>query len=157
MGQEEHAWLEDDENLKKYENNELTASDRRILLATWYCKAYHRSNQGGANRKYFEHAGGLLTADGTDHHLIKLEGVPKGKPFSWEDDPLDALPPEPDAPPEVIADPEDVGPQRDYTTRTVEDEEEVDNVLEDNDDDDDEDAPPAPRDAPVGFRIVDEP
>ena len=64
MGEEEDAWLEDDTNLQKYENNELTASDRRILIAQWYCKAYHRSNQGIANRKYFKHAGALLTPDG---------------------------------------------------------------------------------------------
>ena len=31
-----------------------------------------------AKRKYFEHAGALLTADGTDDDLIKLEGVPPG-------------------------------------------------------------------------------
>ena len=35
MGQEEDDWLEDDNNLQKWENNELTASDRRILLAHW--------------------------------------------------------------------------------------------------------------------------
>ena len=76
MGQEEHEWLEDDDNLSKYENNELTASDRRILIATWYCKALERLDEGSQNRKYFEHAGGLLTADGTDDELIKLEGTP---------------------------------------------------------------------------------
>ena len=36
MGDEEEGWLEDDENLKKWENNELTVSDRRILLAHWW-------------------------------------------------------------------------------------------------------------------------
>ena len=35
MGDEDEGWLEDDENLKKWENNELTVSDRRILLAHW--------------------------------------------------------------------------------------------------------------------------
>ena len=35
-------WLEDDDNLEKWESNEFSASDRRILLAQWYCKAYHR-------------------------------------------------------------------------------------------------------------------
>ena len=35
--------------------------------------------QGEAKRKYFEHAGALLTADGTDDDLlIKLEGAPAG-------------------------------------------------------------------------------
>jgi hypothetical protein len=28
--------------------------------------------------KYFQHAGALLTADGSDDHLIKLEGAPPG-------------------------------------------------------------------------------
>lgn len=36
MGQELDKWLEDDDNLKVWENNELTTRDRRILLATWY-------------------------------------------------------------------------------------------------------------------------
>ena len=51
------------DNLQKFENNELTASDRRILIATWYCKAYKRALEGIAKRRYFEHAGALLTAD----------------------------------------------------------------------------------------------
>ena len=32
--------------------------------------------------KYFEHAGALLTADGTDDDKIKLEGVAKGQELS---------------------------------------------------------------------------
>ena len=69
-------WLDDDENLAKWEDNTLTASDRRILLANWYFKATQRALEGDAKRKYFEHAGALLTADGTDDELIKLEGTP---------------------------------------------------------------------------------
>ena len=57
MGQEEDAWLEDDENLQMWENNELTTGDRRILIAQWYCKAYHKALESEAKRKYFEHAG----------------------------------------------------------------------------------------------------
>ena len=34
--------------------------------------------EGEAKRKYFEHAGALLTADGTDDDKIKLEGTPPG-------------------------------------------------------------------------------
>jgi len=45
--------------------------------------------------------------------------------------------------------PEDLGPQREDTTRAVEDDEEVDNVLDDDDDDDDDGAPPAPCEAPM--------
>ena len=72
------AWSDDDDNLTKWEDNSLTASDRRILLATWYFRACKRALQGEAKRKYFEHAGALLTADGTDDDLIKFEGAPAG-------------------------------------------------------------------------------
>ena len=75
------AWLEDDDNLERWESTErgtaLSASDRRILLANWYYKAVMKALQGDAKRKYFEHAGALLTADGTDDELIKLEAAPK--------------------------------------------------------------------------------
>ena len=71
-------WLDDDDNLERWEDNSLTASDRRILLGTWYYKACKKALEGEAKRKYFEHAGALLTADGTDDDLIKLEGTPAG-------------------------------------------------------------------------------
>jgi hypothetical protein len=71
-------WLDDDDNLSKWEENSLTASDRRILLANWFFKASNKAMEGDAKRKYFEYAGALLTADGTDDYLIKFEGVPAG-------------------------------------------------------------------------------
>ena len=40
MGQQMDEWLEDDDNLKRWESTEkgtaLTASDRRIVLGNWY-------------------------------------------------------------------------------------------------------------------------
>ena len=78
LGQLMDEWLDDDENLAKWEENKLTASDRRILLANWYYKATMRALEGDAKVKYFQHAGALLTADGTDDDLIKLEGAPSG-------------------------------------------------------------------------------
>ena len=51
---------------------------KAILLANWFHKACLKALEGDAKRKYFEHAGALLTADGTDDDLIKLEGVPPG-------------------------------------------------------------------------------
>ena len=71
-------WLDDDDNLAKWEDNTLTASDRRILLANWYYKACKKALEGEAKMKCFQHAGALLTADGSDDDLIKLEGVPRG-------------------------------------------------------------------------------
>ena len=60
-----------------------TGSDRRILIAQWYCKAFQKACEGDAKRKYFEHAGALMTADGSGDDLIKLEGVPKGEKFEF--------------------------------------------------------------------------
>ena len=71
-------WLDHEDNLNKWEDNTLTASDRRVLLATWYFNACQKALQGEAKKKYFEHAGALLTADGTDDDLIKFEGSPAG-------------------------------------------------------------------------------
>ena len=47
-------------------------------ISNWYYKAVTKALEGEAKRKYFEHAGALLTADGTDDDLIKLEGTPAG-------------------------------------------------------------------------------
>ena len=61
LGQLLDEWLDDEDNLEKWESNKLTASDRRILLAHWFYKASMKALQGEAKRKYFEHAGALLT------------------------------------------------------------------------------------------------
>ena len=78
MGQEMDEWLDDDKNLERWEDNSLSASDRRVLLACWYTRAVQRALEGDAKLKYFQHAGALLTADGSDDELIKFEGVPDG-------------------------------------------------------------------------------
>ena len=81
MGQQMDEWLEDDDNLKRWESTEkgtaLTASDRRIVLGNWYQTATKKALESDAKRKYFEHAGALMTADGTDDDLIKFQGVAK--------------------------------------------------------------------------------
>ena len=41
-----------------------------------------RGSESRALPKYFEHAGALLTADGTGDNKIKLEGVVKGQELS---------------------------------------------------------------------------
>jgi len=81
IGQCLDEWLDDDDNLEKWENNDLTASDRRILLGNWFFRSVNKALEGEAKRKYFEHAGALLTADGSDDHLIKPEGAPVGFKF----------------------------------------------------------------------------
>ena len=49
---------------------------RAHLGRTRFYKACKKALEGEAKRKYFEHSGALLTADGTDDDLIKLEGTP---------------------------------------------------------------------------------
>ena len=71
-------WLDDDANLEKYEGSDFSASG----IAQWYCKAYRKACNKGV-RKYFEHAGALMTADGSGDDLIKLEGVPAGHKFTF--------------------------------------------------------------------------
>jgi len=85
LGQEMDAWLQDADNLGRWEGNDnpLSASDRRILLANWYCTAVDKALEGSSKRRYFEVSGALLTADGTNDDLIKLEGVPAGDNFSF--------------------------------------------------------------------------
>ena len=75
MGCEMDAWLENDENLALWEGDDgakLTASDRRILLANWYYRATVKALKGHAKWAYFQHAGALLTADGSDDDLITV-------------------------------------------------------------------------------------
>ena len=84
LGQQMNDWLDAEDNLEKWEGNELTASNRRILLANWFYLATKKALTGDAKRKYFEHAGALMTADGSDDHLIKLEGTPAGYKLSIE-------------------------------------------------------------------------
>lgn len=156
IGQFEDEWLEDDDNLRKWENFELTASDRRILLAQWYVKAHNRivDEMSSTIRKWFEHTGALLTADGSGDDLIKLEGMPKGHKFSWVDD---EVPQEFAAlQQEIVDDPPDQCPERESTDGAGNDERDV---LDDDDmdDEDEDDFPPEPRKAPAGFKIVEAP
>jgi hypothetical protein len=52
--------------------------ERWCVDSFWFFKACNKALQGDAKLKYFQHAGALLTADGTDDDLIKLEGTPPG-------------------------------------------------------------------------------
>ena len=67
------------ENPKLGPQRERSAHPPRKLVFN----ASMRALEGEAKRKYFEHAGALLTADGTDDALIQLESVPKGEEFSF--------------------------------------------------------------------------
>jgi len=78
LGEELEDWLEDETNMKKWEEGTLTASEKRIMMAHWYVTAVKKALASSALPKYFEHAGALLTADGSDDDKIKLESAPVG-------------------------------------------------------------------------------
>lgn len=83
MGEEMDAWLEDDDNLEKWESNVLTAGDRRVLMTHWLSVAWAKAMaKTDTVRKYFEHTGALMTLDG-DHgvSLFKFDGV--NEPFEF--------------------------------------------------------------------------
>ena len=56
----------------------LISSAIPSLFPSHAARACNKALEGEAKRKYFEHAGALLTADGTDDDLIKFEGTPSG-------------------------------------------------------------------------------
>ena len=53
LGQLLDEWLDDDGNMEKWEDNKLTSSDRRILLANWYYQAVKKALEGDAKLKIF--------------------------------------------------------------------------------------------------------
>ena len=103
MGQEEDEWLEDDTNLQKWENNELTASDRRVLIATWFYVASIRAGKSAAIRKYFEHAG-AQTAQTTTSSSSRACRKGRRSP-SW------TRPPPPPPPPTTTPTPSSLSPR----------------------------------------------
>ena len=70
--------MDDDDNLAKWEENKLTASDRRTLLANWYYKAVLRALEARGRRQDQVLPARGCPTDGTDDDLIKLEGTPYG-------------------------------------------------------------------------------
>ena len=81
IGYEMEEWMENENNLEKWESKGLTASDRRILLTHWLANAAKKTLAGDAKWKYFEHTGALITADGFGDDLLKLDGNPKNESF----------------------------------------------------------------------------
>ena len=66
VGKQLDLWLEDGDNLERWERNALTASDRRVLLTTWVATAVDTVDHSAGYRfRLFEKTGNLMTTDGT--------------------------------------------------------------------------------------------
>ena len=76
VGKQLDIWLENGDNLERWESNALTASDRRVLLTKWVATAVDIvDNRPNYRFCLFEETGGLMTADGTCDDRINLEGL----------------------------------------------------------------------------------
>ena len=75
IGAAMETWLEEEDNLDKWQDN-LSASDRRILMTQWAGKAWSElcGNQTFFKR-LFEKTGCMITADGTDDFKISPQGL----------------------------------------------------------------------------------
>ena len=76
---EQQAWLEDDDNLEKWEgsnpDNKLSAGDRRILMSEWVAVATARVNlRQKALWRYFERGGNGMSLDGSEDSRITPAG-----------------------------------------------------------------------------------
>ena len=75
-------WLEDDENLNLWEHGKLTESDKRVLITKFVGSAWEKifSRSDFSADIYFQRTGCLLTLDGSDDHLVNIEGLKDYKP-----------------------------------------------------------------------------
>ncbi|CAN0139847.1 unnamed protein product, partial [Heterosigma akashiwo] len=72
------SWMDDPENLEKWENESISASEKRVLITWWVGAAWEKiwAEDGPYNpTRYFEKTGCLLTADGSEDDKIQLEGI----------------------------------------------------------------------------------
>ncbi|KAK3285298.1 hypothetical protein CYMTET_7088 [Cymbomonas tetramitiformis] len=70
-------WLEDDNNLAKWESGQFTASERRILLTHWCGQAWEKvSKMHDFAEKSFKGSGCLLTVDMSELKAVAPQNVP---------------------------------------------------------------------------------
>jgi len=78
MGRLMLEWLDNDDNLEKWENGELSAADRRVLMTHWAAVAVANVNKDVTRRRrYFEKTGNLMTADRSGDDKIQPQGTTK--------------------------------------------------------------------------------
>ena len=86
IGEIQEVWLENDDNALKWDNDTMTASEKRVVLTAWAGEAWEWCCSGeekrGCLRRYLEKAGAMMTADGSGDEKIGLEGLPVG--FKYE-------------------------------------------------------------------------
>ena len=93
IGEIQEVWLENDDNALKWDNDTMTASEKRVVLTAWAGEAWEWCCSGeekrGCLRRYLEKAGAMMTMDGTGDDLIALEGLPEGFKYEFMDAEID--------------------------------------------------------------------
>ncbi|CBJ33249.1 C2H2 zinc finger protein [Ectocarpus siliculosus] len=87
VGNEMDKWLDQSDNIERWETASLTASDRRVLITQWAGAAMEKlnSNQGYRHR-LFEKCGMAMTVDGSGDDRITLEGLDQPYTFANDED-----------------------------------------------------------------------
>jgi DDE superfamily endonuclease len=77
IARELEKWLQLEENLDLWENGQLSASDKRILITKWVGNAWESLFSEGSydTSIYFEKTGCLLTLDGSEDAKIRIQGL----------------------------------------------------------------------------------
>lgn len=83
-------WLEQADNIERWESNSLTASDRRVLITQWVGAAMEELDSREEYRfRLFEKCGMAMTVDGSGDDRITLEGLDKPYTFAGDGDSSD--------------------------------------------------------------------
>ncbi|CAB1117664.1 unnamed protein product [Ectocarpus sp. CCAP 1310/34] len=86
-GRQMDMWLEQSDNLGRWETAALTASNRRVLITQWIGAAMARLNSQHAFRFHLiERCGMAMTVDGSGNDRITLEGLDKPYTFANDED-----------------------------------------------------------------------
>ncbi|CAB1106728.1 unnamed protein product [Ectocarpus sp. CCAP 1310/34] len=87
VGSEMDKWLDQSDNIERWETASLTASDRCVLITQWTGAAMAKlnSNQGYRHR-LFEKCGMAMTVDGSGDDRITLEGLDQPYTFANDED-----------------------------------------------------------------------
>ncbi|KAK3249108.1 hypothetical protein CYMTET_41452 [Cymbomonas tetramitiformis] len=67
-------WLEDDDNLSRWEDNKLSVGDKRVLLTHWLTDSNSKVNQDCDLYRYHEKGGWMMTVNGWGDERITPEG-----------------------------------------------------------------------------------
>ncbi|KAK3244491.1 hypothetical protein CYMTET_45896 [Cymbomonas tetramitiformis] len=77
IAQELENWLEDDDNLAKWESGILAASERRVLLKFWCAEAWEKLWKKHESMKSFDGTGCNLTIDLSDLEKVRPQNMLK--------------------------------------------------------------------------------